>query len=79
VLCVFLLARGINANDIHQELSAVHDGKCLSCIAIQSWVEKSGKRFPDEEVETEVRKWLRQQSKSRWNMRINVGGGYIEI
>jgi histone-lysine N-methyltransferase SETMAR len=48
------------------------------------------KRFADEEeVETEVRKWLRQQSKDfhaagfdalvkRWDRCIDVGGGYIE-
>jgi hypothetical protein len=49
-----------------------------------------GKRFADdEEVETEVRKWLRQQSKfvyaagfdalvKRWDSCISVGGGYVE-
>jgi hypothetical protein len=49
-----------------------------------------GKRFADdEEVETKVRKWLRQQSKEfndvgsdelvkRWGKCINVGGGYVE-
>jgi hypothetical protein len=49
-----------------------------------------GKRFADdEEVETEVRKWLRQQSKDfhaagfealvkRWDKCISVGGGYVE-
>jgi hypothetical protein len=49
-----------------------------------------GKCFADdEEVETEVWKWLRQQSKyfyvvgfdalvKRWNKCINVGGGYVE-
>jgi hypothetical protein len=49
-----------------------------------------GRRFADdEEVETEVRKWLRQQSKyfyavgfdtpvKRWDKCINVGGGYVE-
>jgi hypothetical protein len=48
-----------------------------------------GKRFADEEVETEVRKWLRQQTKDffaagfdalvkRWDKCINVGGGYVE-
>jgi hypothetical protein len=47
-------------------------------------------RFADgEEVETEVRKWLRQQSKDfcpagfdalvkRWDKCINIGGGYVE-
>jgi hypothetical protein len=49
-----------------------------------------GKRFADdEEVETEVRKWLRQQSKyfcaagfdalvKRWSKCIFVGAGYVE-
>jgi hypothetical protein len=48
-----------------------------------------GKRFADdEEVETEVRKWLSQQSKDfyaasfsalvkRWDKCSNVGGGYL--
>jgi hypothetical protein len=51
----------------------------------------SGKRFTDDEdVETEVRKWLRQQSKefyvsgfdvllNRWEKCISVPGGYLEI
>jgi hypothetical protein len=50
----------------------------------------NGRSFADdEEVETEVRKWLRQQSKDfcaagfdslvkRWDKCINVGGGYVE-
>jgi hypothetical protein len=50
----------------------------------------SGKRFADdEEVETDVRKWLRQQSKyfcaagfdtsvKRWDTCISVGGAYVE-
>jgi histone-lysine N-methyltransferase SETMAR len=49
-----------------------------------------GKRFADdEEVETEIRKWLRQQSKDfyaagfealvkRWDKCMNVGGGYVQ-
>jgi hypothetical protein len=37
---------------------------CLSRKAVQKLVEKYGKFFvDDEQVETEVRKWLRQQSK----------------
>jgi hypothetical protein len=54
---------------------------------VHCWV---AKRFADdEEVETEVRKGLRQQSKDfylagfaalvkRWDKCINVGGGYVE-
>jgi hypothetical protein len=42
----------------------VYHDKYLSRKVIQKWTEKRGKRFADdEEVETEVRKWLRQQSK----------------
>jgi hypothetical protein len=49
-----------------------------------------GKRFTnDEEVETEVRKWLRKQSKDfyaagfdalvkQWDECISVGGGYVK-
>jgi hypothetical protein len=50
-----------------------------------------GKRFADdEEAETEVRKWLRQQSKDfyaagfdaalakQWDKCISIGGGYVE-
>jgi hypothetical protein len=49
-----------------------------------------GRRFfDDEEVETELRKWLRQQSKDfyavgfdalvkRWDKYISVGGGCVE-
>jgi hypothetical protein len=67
-----------------------YGGKCLSREAFHTWVEKHGKYFADdEEVETEVRKWLRQQSKDfhaadfdalvkRWDKCINVGGGYVE-
>jgi hypothetical protein len=62
----------------------------LSHKAVQNWVEKCGKHFTDnQEVETGVWKWLRQQSKDlnsadfdalvmRWDKRISVGGGYIE-
>jgi hypothetical protein len=50
---------------------------------------RGGKRFADDEVETEVRKWLWQQSKKfyavgfdalvkRRDKCINVGGGYVE-
>jgi hypothetical protein len=41
-------------------------------------------RSNDEEVETDMRNWLRQQSKDfyalvkRWDKCISVGGGYVE-
>jgi hypothetical protein len=59
-------------------------GNCLSRNAVR-------KRFADdEEIETDVRKWVRQQSKDfyaagfdalvkRWDKCISVGGGYVEI
>jgi hypothetical protein len=59
-----LWAKGFNTRDIHKEMFPVYSGKCLLCKVVHKWVEKLGKRFADdEEVETEVQKWLRQQSK----------------
>jgi hypothetical protein len=65
----------------------VYDGKCLSRKAGHSWVEK--RSADDEEVETDVRKWLRQQSNDfyaagfgalvkRWDKYTCVGEGYVE-
>jgi hypothetical protein len=83
-----LWANGRNAKDIHKEMFHFYDGKCLPRKAVHNWVEKRARRFADdEEVETEVRKWLREQSKDfyvegfdalviRWDTCINVGGGY---
>jgi hypothetical protein len=57
-------AKGLNAKDFHKEMFPVYGGKCLLHKAVHNWVQKHGRRFADEEeVETEVRKWLRQQSK----------------
>jgi hypothetical protein len=61
----------------------------LSRKAVHNWVEKHGKRFAVYRFETEVWKWLRQQSKDlfavgfdalvkRWDKCINDGGGYAE-
>jgi hypothetical protein len=84
-----LWAKGLNAKDIHKEMCPVYVGKCLSRKAVHNWVEKRGKRLADdEEVETEVQKWLRQRSKDfyaagldalvkRWDKCMSVGGGYI--
>jgi hypothetical protein len=83
-------AKELNAKDIHKEKFPVCGGKCLSRKAVHNWVEKRDKHFADgEEVETEVQKWLIQQSKDfyitgfdtlikRWDRCINVGGGYVE-
>jgi hypothetical protein len=85
----FFLDKRLNAKDINKEMFPVYGGKCLSLRRVDTWVEKHGKYFADdEEVETEVRNWLRQQSKDfytagldalvkRWDKCINVGGGYV--
>jgi hypothetical protein len=45
--------------DIHKEMFPVYGGKYLSRKAVHNWAEKRGKRFADdEEVGTEVLKWL---------------------
>jgi hypothetical protein len=86
----FLWANGLNAKDIHKEMFPVYGGKCVSLKAVHNWVQKRGKRFADEEeIETEVWKWLTHQSKDfyvagfgalvmRWDKCINVGSGYVE-
>jgi hypothetical protein len=69
---------------------SVYVGKCLSRKAVHNWVEKRAKFFADdEEVDMEMRKWLRQPSRDfyasgfdalvkRWDKCISVGGGYVE-
>jgi hypothetical protein len=85
-----LWAKLLNANDIHKEIFPVYGGECLSRRAVHKWNKKRSKGFADDEkVETEVRKWLRQQSKDVYaagfdslvqqgDKCINVGGGYVE-
>jgi hypothetical protein len=84
------VANGLNPKDIHKEMFPVYGGKCLLCKTVHSWVQKRGKRFTDDkEVEIEVQKWLRQQSKDfyaacfevlvkRWDKHINVCGGHVK-
>jgi hypothetical protein len=61
----------------------------VSHKAVHNWVEKHGKSFTEEEAETEVQKWLRQQSKDfytagftalekQWDKCINVGREYVK-
>jgi hypothetical protein len=68
----------------------VYGGKCLSRQAVHNWIEKfSQGRSKVTDNETEVRKWLRQQSEDfyaagfdtlvkRLDKFINVGEGYVE-
>jgi hypothetical protein len=64
VVRFFLWAKKLNAKDSHKEMFPLYGGKFLSRKAVQNRGKKSGKRFADdEEVKTELRKWLRQQSK----------------
>jgi hypothetical protein len=86
----FLWPKGLNAKYVHKEIFPVYGGKCLALKAVHSGVEERDKYFADdEEIETELRKWLRQQSKDfyavdfkalvkRLDKCINVGGGYVE-
>jgi hypothetical protein len=86
----FLYAKGLNVEDVHKEIFPVYGGKCLSRKAVHNWVEIFSQRFADdEEVETEVREWLRRQSKDfyiagfnalvkPWDKCINVAGRYVE-
>jgi hypothetical protein len=57
-----LWAEGLNENDIHKEMFPVY---CAKCVAFVACSQLGGKRFADDEgVETEVRMWLREHSKS---------------
>jgi hypothetical protein len=52
----FLLAKGLNAKDIHKEMFPVYGGECLSRKAVHNWVANVSlmtKRLK--------RRWLRQK------------------
>jgi hypothetical protein len=66
----FLWAKGLSVKGIHKEMFPVYVGKCLSCKAVHSWMAKDF--ADDEEVETEVRKWLTQQSRDLYAVGVNV-------
>jgi hypothetical protein len=86
----FLWAKGLRAKDIYKKIFPLYGGRCLSCKVVHNSFENHDRIFADdEEVETEVQKWLRQPSKDlygagfdalvkRWDKYINVGGGYVE-
>jgi hypothetical protein len=38
LLCIILLAKGLNAKDIHKDIFPVYGGKCLSRKAVHNWV-----------------------------------------
>jgi hypothetical protein len=58
-----LWARGLNAKDINKETFPVYGGLCLSRKAVHNWEDKfSQGRSKVADDETELRKWLRQQS-----------------
>jgi hypothetical protein len=67
----FLSAKGLNVKDIHKEMFPVYDGKCLSREAVYIWGKERGKySADDEEVETKVRMWLRQQVSTHWQKQV---------
>jgi hypothetical protein len=58
-IVLLLWTKGLNGKDINKEMLPVYNGKCLSREAVHNWVDKREKNFcDDDEVETEVRKWL---------------------
>jgi hypothetical protein len=61
----------------------------VSVCGVKRFISGSKNSLKDADVETEVRKWLRQPSKDfpaagidalvmRWDTCIKVGGGYVE-
>jgi hypothetical protein len=86
LLCVLLWVKGRNAKDINKEMFLFTVGSVCSVKRFHL----GGKCFSEhEEVETEMRKWLRQLSKdfyavgfdalvNRRDKCINVDGGYSE-
>jgi hypothetical protein len=87
---LFLWVKGSNAKNIYKVVFPVLGGKCPSFKGVHNWVEKFSQGFSKvADDETEVRKWLRQQSKDfyaagfdalimRCNQCISVGGGYVK-
>jgi hypothetical protein len=89
VLCAFLLAKELNAKNIHKEMFPVYGEKCVS----QRFTKEPRNSLKDvrksQMMPDQVRKWLRQQSKDfyavgfdalikRCDKRINVRGGYVQ-
>jgi hypothetical protein len=58
------VVRFCGQKDIDKEMFPVYGGKCLSRKAVNRWVEKfSEGSWKVADDETEVHKWLKQQSK----------------
>jgi hypothetical protein len=57
-----LRIKELSAKDINRKMFPFYGGKCLSRKAVHNWV--ANVLLMTEEVETEVGKWLRQQSKT---------------
>jgi hypothetical protein len=86
---IFVWAKGLNAKDVHKEMFPVCGRKCLSRKAVYNWVKKFSQghsKVTDDE--TEMRKWLRQQSEDcyavgldalvkRWDKCISVVEKYF--
>jgi hypothetical protein len=69
----FLWAKGLTEKDIHKEMFPIYNGKHLSCKAVHNWAKKCGICFTDdEEVETEMWKWLRQQQSKTSMLRVSM-------
>jgi hypothetical protein len=58
--CAFLWAKRFNAKDIQKEMFLVYGEKCFR---IKLFITRCKRLVDDEEVEMEMRKWLRRQSK----------------
>jgi hypothetical protein len=61
----FLWGKGLSAKNVNKEIFSVYGGKCFSRKAVHNWVKKFSEghsKVADDE--TEVRKLLRQQSKT---------------
>jgi hypothetical protein len=63
-----LWAKRLNAKDIHKEMFPVYGGKCVQAAKRHP----DGKCFTDDEVETGVQKWLKQQSKDFYVVGFNA-------
>jgi hypothetical protein len=75
-----LLAKGLNAKDIHKEIIPVYGGKCLSRKAVHSWVEKfSEGRSKITDDETEMWKCLIRRSVFISTYCINHGNDVLGL